>query len=174
MARQRFQRGARKITNRSWAVSAPASGATVAAATKVLIGGFTLSNAGIDETVLRVVGSIAVRSDQFAASEDQFGAFGMIVVSDVARTTGITAIPSPITDGSDDGWFVYQGFSQRTNFLDATGNNTNYMVSYDFDSKAKRIIQDGFGVALVVENAHATHGFTVRVQLRMLSMVRGT
>ncbi len=79
--------------------------------TKILLGVFVLSNVGIGETVRRTIGNIWVVSDQAAADEVQVGAFGCIVVTDLAAAAGAASIPGPFTDANDDGWFVWQGFS---------------------------------------------------------------
>ena len=156
--------------NRNWAGLEIATQA-IAGNTAVLLGTFTLSNAGIDETILRSLGSLFVRSDQLAAIENQVGAVGMIVVSDQAISVGITAVPHPVTDIDDDGWFVHMPIAQTLHFGDATGFAT--IPGTTFDSKAKRVVHDGQSVALVVENASAD-GFTIGGIIRSLSMVRGT
>ena len=158
--------------NRSWAGSHSAAFVTVAAATKVLLGAFSLSNPNIDETILRTVGIISVTSDQTAGSEQQVGAFGLIVVSDLAIAAGAASIPSPITDIQDDGWFAYVPFASQLLVASAVGWNNS--VQYHFDSKAKRRIEEGTQVAIMVENAHATHAFIVGNVFRMLSQVSGT
>ena len=53
---------------------------------------------------------IMVGSDQVAVVEQQIGALGFIVVSDLAIAAGAASIPSPGFNGSDDGWFVWQAF----------------------------------------------------------------
>ena len=169
MARKQFVRRT-STPNRSWSGSSFGS-QTIAGNTAVLLGTFTLSNPGIDETVLRTLGSFNVRSDQNVATEVQQGAIGMIVVSDQAVSVGITAIPHPVTDIADDGWFLFAPISQSLQFSDATG--VNYAPRYDFDSKAKRVTHDGQSIAIVVENS-TTQGFSLSMVLRMLSMVRGT
>ena len=175
MARQRIARVRRSSTsNKAWAGTVTATATTVPAASKVLVGGFSLSNPNIDETILRVVGALAVSSDQQAASELQLGGFGMILVSDAAVAVGITAIPGPVTDIADDGWFVYVPISQHMTFISAVGVLPEVAHIYQFDSRAKRRVQEGQQIAIVAENAHATHGFKLTTTLRMLSMITGT
>ncbi len=88
---------------------------------------------------------------------------------------GITAIPGPVTDGADDGWFVYQGINQSIRAISQVGVRPDFSVRYPFDSKAKRITHDGQSIAIVVENAVSSAGaFNIAIQLRILSMVRGT
>ena len=131
---------------------------------------FVPTNPGIDLTILRTVGVLSVVSDQAAAVEDQMGAFGMIIVTENARAIGVTAMPDPVTDAGDDGWFVYQSFAQKTNAGGADPSKT-----YMLNSKAKRIIQGtGVNIALMVKNAHATHGLQYAILIRILAQVRGT
>ena len=132
---------------------------------------FVPNNPGIDLTILRVVGGIAVASDQSAGVESQLGAFGMIVVTDRAFAAGIASIPGPITDGDQDGWFVYQSFARDGSLINEGLASTWWPI----DSKAKRIITgEGITVAIVVENIHATHAMDFFFQVRMLAQVRGT
>ena len=170
MARQRFQRGARRRTpNRDWAGFNNSTYTSIAAATSAIVGSFTLINPGIDETVLRTVGVLSIASDQAAANEVQIGAFGMIKVSDAAFAAGIASIPTPITEIADDGWLLYVPFSQQ-------GDQSLTQPpsrEYHFDSKAKRIIEDGTTLAVVIQNAGGT-GLQFAVVMRLLSMVRGT
>ena len=119
------------------------------------------------------MGLLTIRSDQESADENQHGAIGMIVVSDQAISVGVTAVPHPIADGADDGWFMFQPFSQRFSFLDATGVQSHMVTQYMIDSKAKRVVHDGQSIALVIENV-STIGLTFGFVLRTLSQVRGT
>jgi len=160
--------------NRSWTGSVLAAPVVVAAATKVLLTTFSLSNQNIDETVLRVVGGINVMSDQQAATEDQIGAVGFILVTNQAAAAGVASMPGPVTDNGDDGWFVYQAFSQRFGFVTAAGVEAQFSTWYEINSKAKRVIHEGRAIAVIAENAHATQGFSIGLAFRMLSMVRGT
>jgi len=146
----------------------------VPAASKVLFATLTLSNQGIDETVLRVVGGIGVASDQSAASELQIGAIGMCLATDTAIAAGVASLPDPVTDASDDIWFMYQSWAQEFIFGTAVGLAPDMRAWYPFDQKAKRIVHSGFSIAVVVANAHASHGFSVIPMIRMLTMVRGT
>ena len=101
------------------------------------------------------------------------GAFGMIVVTDVAAAAGVASIPGPVTDASDDGWFVHQFFATKTELESAVGFSQQVLTQYVIDSKAKRIVEDGSVIALVVENS-AGSTLQFHLQFRMLSQVRGT
>ena len=168
---QRHQRSFRKTpANRNWAGIEIAT-QTIAGNTAVLLATFVLTNPGIDETILRSLASFIIRSDQLVATESQVGALGMIIVSDQAAGVGITAVPHPVTDIDDDGWFVHMPIAQAIYFGDATG--FTHIPGGSFDSKAKRVVHDGQTIALVVENVTAT-GFSIAGIVRSLSMVRGT
>jgi len=169
---QRFQRsrsGSRP--NRSWDATQTAAFVNIPAASKVLLAAFTIS-IDLDITLLRSVGILSVISDQTAAAEQQIGAFGMCLATDVAITAGVASIPGPITEANEDVWFTYVPFAQRNHVLTAVGTIKSEL--YAFDSKAKRVINSGTGIALVIENAHATHAFDVAVVMRLLTQIRGT
>ena len=173
MARSRIARvalGGRRRSNRSWAGIISAAPTTIPAASKVLLGSFTPTVSG-DITVLRTVGNISITSDQIAVDEQQLGAFGLIVVTDTALGVGITAVPGPVTDIADDGWFTYQSFGFELQVFDATGVNADFAHNLMFDSKGKRIVEDGRAVAVVCENSHATNGFEISFGIRMLSLI---
>ena len=168
----RFSSNRSARPNRSWTGLVSATTVTVPAASKVLIASFVLSNPGIDETVLRTLGILYVQSDQGAGSELQMGAFGLLKVTDTALAVGITAIPDPVSEVADDNWFVYVPIQQHLVFASAVGQIMG--ERYEFDSKAKRVLEIGESIAVVAANAHATHGFNISVGFRMLSQVRGT
>ncbi len=169
--RSNFQR--RRSPNRAW-VGLDAAVAVAGSGTKVLAGSLSLSNANIDETVLRTVGMIAVTSDQVIATEDQIGAFGLIVVNERAIAAGAASIPGPITDISDDGWFVHVPFSQEFTFITAAGFHPSGSTEHKFDFKSKRIVEDGFAIAIMYESTSNSEGFVSEHIFRLLSMVRGT
>ena len=168
-SRQRPPFRAPRPKNRSWSGITSAAFTAVAASAKVLLGSFVLAVPTIDETILRTVGLISIETDNQATAENQIGGFGLIRVSTTAFAIGITAIPGPITDIDDDGWLVYVPFAASTGTVAASLNS----VQYHFDSKAKRKIQDGESVAIVVENASSVHGFDIAVHLRLLAMLTG-
>jgi len=169
---RRIARTTSRRHNRAWAGVHSTSYSVVAAGTKVLLGSFAPTTSG-DVTVLRSVGILSIASDQKAASEFQQGAFGMIVVTDVALAIGASAVPGPVTNIADDGWFTYQSFHQVFEVVSATGVEPNFATTYVIDSRAKRIVEDGRSVAIMIENAHSTHGIQVAFTVRMLSEVFG-
>ena len=137
---------------------------------KVLLGSFALSTA-FEETVVRTRGQMYVASDQSAAVEVQSGAFGLIRVTDRALAIGITAIPDPVSDADDDGWLVWQGFSQQSALTTTAGLAGGH--TYEIDSKAQRIVREGQVIAVVVANANAANGLIFGSTFRLLSRFRG-
>ena len=173
MARRRGMTNFRSSSrpNRAWSGSFASVFIAVPANSKVLLATLVTGVAGgVDLTILRTVGGIAVSSDQSASGEQQIGAWGMILVTDIAAAAGIASIPGPGTDVGDD-WFVHQTFAQRGVLADTP----RVAEWYPVDSKAKRML-DGTGivVAVVAENVHATNGFQLADLTRVLTQVRGT
>ena len=160
--------------NRGWSSAQSLVNVTVPAATKTLLASFVLSNPGIDETILRTVGVFGHSSDQFAADEFRTGGFGMMVVTDTAAAVGATAIPGPVTNAADDGWFLHHTFVQEIEVITGAGFETNAMEIIRFDSKAKRIVAEGSSIVLMAENISASTGMNVAFAVRILGMVRGT
>ena len=160
--RQNFPQRARRQPS-SWSRVIPQQTSLVAAATKVLVNIIVLSNPGIGETVRRTRGLIMVKSDQSAAEEQQFGAVGFVVVNDLAIAAGAAAIPGPFSEQDDDGWYVWQPL-----FSSFESGETSAQF-YPFDSKAMRRVEEGFSVAVMVENASATTGLEVAIAISSLS-----
>ena len=158
---------ARKIVNYSWA-GIQTGPTTVPFGTKVLLATFVLSTE-FDETHVRVRGVISVTSDAAVVVEPQIGAWGIIRVSETAIAIGVTAIPSPVFNASDDGWVAWAPIAQQSSF--STGAGAQGMV-IDVDSKAQRIIRDGQALAVVVENSAAATGLSIIMQIRELARFR--
>ncbi len=169
--RNRPQRSASR-PNRSWDGFFTTALVNVPAASKVLLGSFTLNNPGIDETLLRTVGTLFVATDALS-NESQIGAVGLIPITEIALAAGVASIPGPVSDIGSDGWAFHQTFCQDWSFATAVGQ-TMGGLSYSFDSRGKRVVSDQHALALVVENAHATQAFDFYIAMRILSQVRGT
>jgi len=177
MPRQRHQqlqqRSSGRAANRTWAGTVSPVGTSVAAATKVLVATFSLSNPGIDETVLRTRGGVSILPNTVVADAQMSGAWGMCVVTDLAVAAGAASIPGPVTNASDDVWFVWEPLLLNVEFGTTAGVRPLDRY-FPFDSKAKRIVQEGRQIAVMVENSSATTAFSFSAAFRMLSMVRGT
>jgi len=141
---------------------------TLAAATPVLLS--TLSTTGLalrPFTVIRSRGLFLVRSDQVSADEIQIAAYGGAVVSDVASTVGVAAVPTPITDSVSDLWFFYQlGFSSF-DFVTGAGFG-DFSKNFEIDSRAMRKVEEGQDLITVVENSAVGSGVNVITGVRFL------
>ncbi len=138
---------------------------TIGVSTKTLFTTSILNNPGIGETVRRTRGAICVISDQFAEPEAQFGALGMVVVSDIAIVAGAASIPGPVTEAQDDGWYVWQPFLAGNASNGVNPDHKNPQQYFEWDSKAMRRIEEGFGVAVMIENASSIHAFRIGIQI---------
>jgi len=163
----------RKITNYSWSgnlqVATNAGGGASS-----LMSTLVLSNPNIDETLIRVVGMISVKTDQSIATENQEGAFGMILANDPAIAAGISSLPVPITDVSDDGWLLWVPFANHFEFKTAVGIDSQGSVTRYFDFKSKRVVQEGQAIVMVEQSTSPSNGYALSAFIRVLSMVRGT
>ena len=140
----------------------------VAAGTKVLLATFVLSNVGIGEVVRRTRGQVLVLSDQASVVEQQNGAFGMVVVTDLAAAAGAASIPGPVTDANDDGWFVWVPTLQATGGLIGGAPSVGVpQWPHLFDSKAMRRVEEGFVIAVMFEGL--SQGSTVGFAASLLS-----
>jgi len=140
----------------------------IPAASKVFVLFSLLNNPGIGETIRRTRGRFFVESDQGLGVESQVGAFGAMVVTDVAAAAGIAAIPGPVTEANDDGWFLWEAIVQRG--IDSNiGPETGFV--YNFDSKAMRRVEEGSQIVFIVENASVTFGFQFSLGISLLTSI---
>ena len=114
-------------------------------------------------TIVRTHLDLFVRSDQSAAVEDPFGAFGAIVVSDQASATGVNAVPSAIANG-DAPFFVWQGFALQGGAAPATADGEHWTI----DSKSMRKVGNNEDIVFVVTNANAADGLSIYFNGRIL------
>ena len=155
-----------------WNGIVPAVTTQIPASSKVIVSSF--SNVGDAElTIRRTRGLMQVQTDQDAASENQIGAMGVLVVNQTAATLGITGMPDPVTDVADDLWFVFEHIQQSFRFHSAVATEPHHATQYAFDSKAMRKVSQGEAIVMVVANAHATHAFNVSIGFRFLSSETG-
>ena len=115
-------------------------------------------------TITRTVGSLWVNSDQVSATEEPFGALGMLIANDIAVSTGVTALPNPVTDAPSDLWFLYQSFV-ASGANSAAYNGSSFM---QFDSRAQRKVPEGSTVAVLLANSSAAHGLKYILNYRIL------
>jgi len=122
-------------------------------------------------TIIRTHLELMVQSDQFAASEFQVGALGIVVVSDQARAIGVTAIPTPVTDAGSDMFFLHQWFMSNFTFVSSVGFSEGRAAAnfYTVDSKAMRKVNDDQDVMVVAEmDPSVGSGLILHVSGRLL------
>jgi len=165
MAPRHFRgRGTKRLTQ--WIASAINTDHTaLAAATKLLDQSFGLS--GETRTIVRTRGLFTFASDQNAADETPFGAFGITIVSPDAIAAGAASVPGPYASPEWEGWFVHQFFAGITKVASAIGFNT-MAPQYEINSKAMRKLDASSEIVVVVENASATDGLIFTMDFRML------
>jgi len=136
-------------------VSAEASAAAnIAVSTKTLLGFFVGSE---PTTLRRLHGLLNWTSDQVAASEQPFGAFGVCVVSDDAFAAGAASIPGPFTDSDSDLWVLHKYIFTDFTVATAIGVQARGGNQYELSSKAMRKFTPDETVAVMIENGSATH-----------------
>ncbi len=121
----------------------------------------------VPATIVRVWGELWIKSDQLAATENPYGAYGMAVVSEQARALGVTALPAAMADSGSDLWFV-QGLWHAGVSVSTVAGTEQLWSRYSFDSRAMRKISDGEGIVFMIENQHATHGARYQLFYRTL------
>ena len=124
-----------------------------------------------EQTIVRIRGILAVKSDQEAADEDIHGAFGIALVEEPAASAGVTAVPSPVTDISNEAWILWQPFVSSFVFTSAAGFESPAGREYVLDSKAMRKISDTQRLVMLLENTSAT-GMEYWYVLRFLSLLK--
>jgi len=119
------------------------------------------------ETLVRTRGLLLVQSDQVAAREEAMGALGMAVVRVTAAAIGVTAIPAPIDEISDDVWYLWEPWVCAQNAAGTTAG----IWKFPFDSKAQRKLVDGDAMVAVVQNADDAFGVEYELVFRQLLML---
>jgi len=109
-----------------------------------------------------------VHTDQSLTQEEYGGAFAMFIASDTAVTAGAGSLLGPVTDASDDAWFVWQSFHG----IGQLGIATHPGDRERFDSKAMRKLVQGYTVAIMVENSSAVTGFRFQFAFSMLTSLK--
>ena len=170
MANRRFNRSFRSNAPRrqtEWLAREFVSGFTnIAASSKNLDSVMdTTEKAKLPFTVTRTIGLLTVWSDQVIAFETVNGAVGMAVVTDRATTTGITALPDPVTEANADFWWLYMPFIALGSA--AADSSNQHVFQMKIDSRAQRKVEEGQDLAIIVANASTT-GLSYILDYRIL------
>ncbi len=130
---------------------------------------------GLDITIRRVRGLLTIVTDNFAASEQQSGVFGAIMVNEEAFTIGATAVPGPVSD-PDAEWSIWMPFNTQQFVYTSASANIPATSSWPFDSKSQRIVRSGGqeqGMLFILETDAGSDGLTFDLALSVLASVRG-
>jgi len=101
-------------------------------------------------TVVRIRGTMHVRSDQTAALESYGATMGYCVVSEQAVAIGVSAVPTPDTDLASDAWMAHESVQGSFGFITGTGALELGQI-HRYDSKAMRKVEEGFELIQVME-----------------------
>ncbi len=145
-------RGGRNVRDTVWGATPTAIVTIVSASASTLA--FSLNAATLalrPFTVVRHRLQWFVRSDVVAGGELYGGAIGGCVVSDQASAIGVTAVPTPIVDQASDLWYFYDQVYGR--FGGTQVEEVGRMR--DIDSKAKRKVEGGEDLIIVLETPGA-------------------
>ena len=118
-------------------------------------------------TIVRTRGLLTVTTDQIAATERPFGAFGISVVTDQATAIGITAVPQPGDDAGSDEFLLWEPWSANVQL----GSNIGFADlgrTFVLDSKAMRKVDIGQDVVAVMDNQSNTDAVDFALTYRML------
>ena len=123
-------------------------------------------------TLVRTRGELSVRVAAAAAGNSiTRGAMGMIVASTDAATIGVTAVPGPLSDATND-WFVWVPFTLMHDSV-LTEFDSKFVATVPFDSRGMRKMKNGEAVVIVLEVESDLSGsaidsaFVARVQTKL-------
>ncbi len=158
----------RKVT---WVGPADQSYVSVASGGSTLLQSFDPAAGGPfpKPTIVRVRGEVSMRLDSYAVDIAVVGAFGCCVVDNEAFTAGIASIPTPLTNSSWDGWFVWLPMHFSLEFGSAIGVQVPADRVWTIDSKAMRKVSNDQTIVWVAESE--VGAFDISVQTRILMML---
>ena len=119
-------------------------------------------------TIVRSYFLLQITSDQGSIQESTFGAFGIAVVSAQAAAIGVTAIPTPVTEGGSDLFLAHRYYAHTGVGLNASAVNTASQTLVEVDSKAMRKVNEDQDIVVVAEFDSAGSGQLLAVAGRML------
>ncbi len=120
-------------------------------------------------TIIRLRGQAVFYSDQSAADEDPFGAIGAMLVNGESFDAGITAVPTPYTESSDNRWFWHEYWSAPVAATPASGIMTQFYDLITIDNKAMRKVEAGDVLIFVIENKSGAHACAFSFNVRVLT-----
>ncbi len=164
-----IRRGGQKRRETVWVSIAETATTLATTGAAVLFAGLDAAGLALRPfTIVRTRLMHYVSSDQGAADENYLAAIGLCVVTEEALAVGITAVPSPMSASSSDAWLLWNAIGGRFEFASGVGFNQTGRQE-NVDSKAMRKVEDGFDLALVIENGASPFEGTTTIKVgRML------
>ena len=165
--RGRLSRGSGSRRETQW-LSLPVVQTTVADSSALALSLTTAEKALRPFTIIRTHLVTLQTSDQSAASEDQFGAVGICVVSEAAEAVGVSAVPTPLSELDSDLWMVHQILFNEFQLDTAVGAESNAGRVLQIDSKAMRKVNNDQDVVVVTQGSGTGGGMVISMAGRML------
>ncbi len=175
MARRRFVRGGPALRQGQrreslWIPFGTWVTSTIAADAAVILTSLSAAALALRPfTIVRTRGFFSISTDQAGTTEHQTAILGQIVVSDEAVAIGVTAVPTPETEGGSD-WHLYEPITSRFLLNSAVGFDGDMGRGRVIDSKAMRKVDLGEDLISVVEVGASgnSEGLISQVFLRSL------
>ena len=117
-------------------------------------------------TIMRNRGFVWMATDQATNSEEPFGVYGEIVVTESASAIGITAIPTPMTE-TNASWVTWAPMVAAMRFSTAAAF-ANMGQHFEVDSKAMRKVGIDDDLVGIVQNGSSSHGLQFLAMMRTL------
>ena len=145
--------GGRTLRRRSsWEEGPGGTALTPLSASSVAFVGSAVQAAIPGITVVRIRGFLSWYLTLATSAGDGFqGAFGIGIATFAAVTAGITAVPTPITEASDENWLYHRFISIHGPVVSSTSLNDATVDKFEVDTKAMRKLDDGMAIYAAVE-----------------------
>ena len=107
-------------------------------------------------TLLRLRGSLFLGLRAGAAGVDRVrGAFGIGIATAAAVAVGVTAVPTPVTEQSWDGWIYWENFYlENQDGTTQTYEDGSGLVRMPIDTKAMRKLTEDDAIYAAIETTH--------------------
>ena len=168
-SRSRVTRGPRRQT--AWiAPLATGQVRTVAVSTALLHASvdFRGTVPGSPLTIVRTFGLFTAIPTTLSAASECFGAYGICIVNGEAFDAGIVSLPSPLTEGADDRWFVHGFWNTSFCTVASPGNSYGQGFAIQIDSKSMRKVGTGDVMVSVIESGPGLDSARVYWNIRTL------
>ena len=87
----------------------------------------------------------------FITDQDYFVAIGGVVVREPARVAGTAAIPTPLSEAGDDGWFLHYAHGDFLEEVLTSDAAVMTSAMHHIDSRGQRKVEDGDAIVFTEE-----------------------